>query len=98
MYKGGYRMVDLHGVDIIPDAETAATVPGTYAAIEGAHRKAILITGFVVDGVEQHDHFLNFWLDDGVYTAMYRLDEDGKHVFLTINDDDEVELTTETGE
>lgn len=88
MLETGIQVLDLKDIDLEPDAETAAVIKGAYETIEGT-RKAILVTGLVIDGVEQHSAFLVFTVDSGNYVAMI-----GNSYILTITDDDEVTITT----
>lgn len=54
---GGYQIIDLKNIDIdSAGGINTITVAGVYDLIE-ATRKPILITGIVIDGIEQHDAF-----------------------------------------
>lgn len=66
MLKGGYKIVDFKDVNITTDA--GATVIGVYESIEASHRKAIMISGIVIDGVEKPDCFIDCSVADGNYT------------------------------
>lgn len=91
-YKGGYKLVDLNNVNIEPDAVTAAVVPGAYDAIEASHRKRIVVTGLVVDGVEQNDREVDFVSTEAGFVATLVMPE-AAYIF-TVDDDDKVTLTT----
>lgn len=57
MIKGGYKIIDFQDVNLTSDA--GVTVVGTYEAIEGSHRKPLLISGITIDGVEKNDCFVS---------------------------------------
>ena len=65
MKKGGYQIIDLGDVNI---TSTGATVPGIHKAIESSYRKAILISGVTLNGVEQRDCFVDCTKASGNYT------------------------------
>lgn len=56
MKKGGYKIIDFGDVDI--KSEGGATVAGIYESIENSYRKALLISGVTIDGVEKRDCFV----------------------------------------
>lgn len=64
--KGGYKIVDFEDINIT--TENGATVVGVYESIESSHRKAILISGVTIDGVEKPDCFISCDISDGNYT------------------------------
>lgn len=66
MLKGGYHVLDLGDVNIT--SESGATVSGVYESIEGSHRKAILLSGVTIDGVEYRDTFVDAESSDNTYT------------------------------
>lgn len=53
--NGGYKIVDFKDQNITSDA--GITVVGIYEAVENT-RKAILVSGITLDGVEQRDAFV----------------------------------------
>lgn len=57
MKRGGYHVIDFGDVNITTDG--GATIAGIYESIEGSYRKAILVSGVTIDGVEQRDTFVN---------------------------------------
>lgn len=65
MLKGGYKIIDFQDVNIT--TENGATVVGIYEEIEKSHRKAILISGVTIDGVEKPDCFIDCEVQDGNY-------------------------------
>lgn len=65
MLKGGYKIVDFKDVDITTEAGGA--VAGIFEEIEGSYRKALLVSGVTIDGVEQRDTFVNPTVNDGAY-------------------------------
>lgn len=64
--NGGYKVVDFKDVNIT--TADGATVVGVYEEIEGSHRKAILVSGVTLDGVEQRDTFVDPVVNSGSYT------------------------------
>lgn len=65
MLKGGYHIVDFKDVNITTG--TVVTVVGVYESIESSHRKAILLSGVTIDGVEKTDCFVDCEISDGNY-------------------------------
>lgn len=63
--NGGYKVVDFKDIDITADGDVVA---GVYEEIEGSHRKAILVSGVTLDGVEQRDTFVDPVVNSGDYT------------------------------
>lgn len=66
MLRGGYHIVDFKDVNI--SSTDGAVIAGIYEEIEGSYRKAILVSGITIDGVEQRDTFVNPVSGDGNYT------------------------------
>lgn len=66
MKNGGYAIIDFGDNDIVTG--TGATIEGIYEAIEGSYRKAILISGITVDGIEKRDCFVCPEITDSNYT------------------------------
>lgn len=64
--KGGYHIVDFKDVNILTDG--GATVIGVYESIEQNHRKAIMVTGVTIDGVEKPACFIDCEVADGSYS------------------------------
>lgn len=81
MSTGGYQIIDLENYDFSP--ETAQTIVGVYAKIEGT-RKPILLSNIVVDGKEFHDVFISPKLSGTTYSfEIY----DEYNVSITDNDE-----------
>lgn len=84
MVRGGYHILDFKDQNITTDA--GATIVGIYESIEGSYRKAILVSGVTIDGVEYRDTFVNPTSGDNNYTfSAY-----GKT--FTITNDDKVTI------
>lgn len=84
MVKGGYKIIDFKDINIT--TANGATVTGVYESIESSHRKALLISGVVIDGVEKNDCFIDCSVADGSYSfSAY-----GKT--FTISNDDAVKI------
>lgn len=56
MKRGGYHIVDFKDQNIT--SSEGITLVGIYEEIEGSYRKAILVSGITLDGVEQRDTFV----------------------------------------
>lgn len=66
MLKGGYKIVDFRDVNI--ETENGAVITGIYDGLENNHRKAVMISGVVIDGVEKPNCFVDCEITDGSYT------------------------------
>lgn len=64
--NGGYKILDFKDQGIT--TETGGTVAGIFEEIEGSHRKAILVSGVTIDGVEHRDTFVDPVVNAGNYT------------------------------
>lgn len=82
MKTGGYQIIDLQNQ---PLSDSAVNIPGTYDLIEST-RKAILLSGINIGGVEYHDTFIEVSVDSGNYTTTVY----GKT--LTITSDDNITI------
>ena len=65
MFKGGYKLIDLHNVNLKTGVGT--TIKGIYDAIKSSYRKPLVLTGVVLDSVEVSDLFVNITVDSGNY-------------------------------
>lgn len=84
MLKGGYQIIDLQNKEL--QLTVGMTYEGIYDKIEGT-RKAILISGFNLDGKEYHDTFVELDVSGSSYTGTIY----GKTI--TISDTDVVTIT-----
>ena len=57
MIKGGYKIIDFKDVNIL--TSKGATVPRIYDDIKKSYRKAIMVSGITIDGVEKPDCFVD---------------------------------------
>lgn len=64
--NGGYKILDFKDQNIT--AADGGTVVGIFEEIEASHRKAILVSGVTIDGVEQRDTFVDPVVNAGSYT------------------------------
>lgn len=55
MRNGGYKIIDLKGVDV----KSGATIEGVYAAVKET-LKPIVLAGLNINGTEYKDLFVNF--------------------------------------
>lgn len=85
--NGGYKIIDLKNSNFTLDGD-AITIKGVYDSVENSHRKAILLSGIVIDGVEKPNRFVTFISESGSYIATMA---DAK---ITITAEDAVTLTT----
>lgn len=53
--NGGYKIVDLKDKNI---TSTGVTIKGVHESLEATYRKAVMITGLTIDGVEKNDTFV----------------------------------------
>lgn len=67
MLKGGYQILNLEGIAFT--SGISQTVRNAYEAIEGT-RKAILVSGLEVDGVEYRDTFVDFTVKSGNFVGV----------------------------
>lgn len=63
--KGGYQSVDFKDVNITADG---AVVTGIYESIEGSYRKALLVEGVTIDGVEKRSCFVDCEAGEGNFS------------------------------
>lgn len=66
MIRGGYHVVDFGDQNITTEA--GVTIAGIYNSFEGSYRKAILVSGVTLEGVEQRDTFVDVTHGDNAYT------------------------------
>lgn len=55
--NGGYQIINLNNLDFSDDGTSVYTIDGIHQSLEES-MKAVLLTGIVIDGVEQHDCFV----------------------------------------
>lgn len=63
--KGGYQVVDFGDVNITADG---ATITGIYESIESTYRKALLVEGVTLEGVEKRACFVECEAGEGNFT------------------------------
>ena len=93
MNVGGYQIIDFNGYDFT-SANHSVVIDGIYEKIEGT-MKPILLTGVVLDGVEQRNAFVNLEVYEGTYRIMSSYYSGGYIVNITISDNDVVTCTFE---
>ena len=82
MKNGGYKVIDLKDNNLVTSA-AAIEITGIHAAIENSYRKASLLSGIVIDGVEKNDAFITVTVSGSAYTiSVY-----GKTITITSDDD-----------
>lgn len=69
MTKGGYQIIDLSGYSFTN--ETSVDVKDIYEKFEG-NRKAILISGLDIDGVEVRDFFAQPYIEDSNFVVEFK--------------------------
>lgn len=84
-YKGGYKIIDLQNIALL----SGGTIKGIYAKIEASYRKAILLSGIVISGVEKNDVMTK---PEVVGTSFVFRDIYGYDV--TIEDDDTISVAS----
>ena len=65
MFKGGYKLINLHNVNLKTGVGT--TINGVYDAIKSSYSKPLILTGVVLGSVEINDTFVNVTIDNGNY-------------------------------
>lgn len=65
---GGYKIVDLKDTNLETTNTDGVTIAGIYASVENNHRKALLLNGIVIDGVEKANAFITATAGDNEYT------------------------------
>lgn len=95
MQRGGYQILDLKNVPL--KSGSAHMFEGIYELVEGT-RKATLISGLNVGGVEYHDIFVNFSVVGQTYYGFFNITKDGsalKSVAIKIENTNAVTVTVE---
>lgn len=87
--KGGYQIVDLQNIDLLGEN---LKIDGIHAKIESANRKAIMLTGIVIDEVEKHAVYVIPVVDSGSYVLKGIYGKD-----ITINADDTIVVENASG-
>lgn len=80
MLKGGYKIIDLKDTNLT--TAQAKTIKGIHEDIENSYRKAILLSGIVLEGVEKNDVFVEVSNSSGTYTITVY----GKTITITSED------------
>lgn len=83
--KGGYKIINFKNVNI--ETGNSAIITGVYDAIETSYSKALMLSGLMIDSVEQGDFFANYNLNDTAFEFNYNGGT------LSINQNDEVSYT-----
>lgn len=86
--KGGYKIIDLQDVNLVTG--TASKIAGIHDAIENNYRKATLVSGIIIDGLEKADRFVAFENAGGDYVGILYEATTNAKTYLTITDADEV--------
>lgn len=89
----GYQIVSLKNINIIPNGDTII-ISGIHKKIEGSHRKAIMLSDIVIDGVERNSRYTEFVVLDGAYVGYLAISGD-VNVKITIDADDNVKIENE---
>ena len=93
MQKGGYQIIDLR--DHAHTAGIGEIHEGIYDKIEGT-RKAILLSGLILDGVEYHDIFIFPTVNGSNYVAVVGENPTlNTKIIMNIEDTDVVTFTNE---
>lgn len=66
MIKGGYKIIDFKDENI-PNGQSPVTISGIYESIENNYRKACLLSGLTLAGVEKADIFRNPTVSESNY-------------------------------
>lgn len=87
---GGYKLIDLKGVNLIPGANFV-TVPGIYNAIEST-RKLTIFTNCVLNGVEKNERSVNLGVKDGNFEGLIGIATNGYGLNIVISPEDGVKV------
>lgn len=90
--RGGYKIIDLQNVNFTIDEPQ--TIAGIYNAVESSHRKPILISNFVLSGVEKPDRYCTLRLDNSAYVGSIAVSTDGDVLSIEITDSDTITIST----
>lgn len=90
----GFITIDLKDTSITIGGAPVKIV-GIHERIEGNHRRATLITGLVLDGVECSDRWVNFRPTSHGFVGLIGFNDSYLHLMLNINADDEVSVFEE---
>lgn len=86
IYKGGYQIIDFTGKEI---DTTGITIPGVYAAIEGATKPILAANVYAPDGFGEL--VLNFYVNLALESSDFVILQNASYK-ITVNDDDLVKL------
>ncbi len=89
---GGYKLIDLKGINLIPDA-SPVEVPGIYDLIEST-RKHTIFANYVLDGVEKPERSVNLGVKNGNFEGNIGLDTNANGLNIVISPDDRVKVVT----
>lgn len=92
--SGGYKLIDLKDTNI-PISGDGVKVKGIYNEIESNYRKAVMVTGLTIGGVECSDRWLNFRVLDGAYVGLLGFNDAYLHLLLKVEADDTVSIFEE---
>lgn len=87
--KGGYQILNLKNINLT--VETPAVITEAYETLEGNYKKAVLVTGFTVNGAEVGDFFTLPYVSESNYVIKVAVGE--VNYTITISADDKVTLT-----
>lgn len=94
MTKGGYQIINLN--DHPHTSGVGAVHEGIYDKIEGT-RKAILLSGIIIDGVEYHDTYIFPTVNGTNYVAVVGVNPTTNEEYVVnIQDNDVVTFTKTT--
>ena len=88
MKIGGYQIIDLENRNL--QINVGMVFNGIYELIEGT-RKPILLSGIQLNGIELHDSFVDFIVQEGSFVTS--LSVGGQTGTLTVTDRDVVTVT-----
>ena len=96
--RGGYQIIDFQNIPITTGTEE--TIPGIYEMIEGSYRKATMISGLVLNGIELPNFFCKLTKGRDSYIGTIGIEVTNEtsviETTITISVDDGVTITTST--
>lgn len=67
--KGGYKIINFKNINIKTGNST--TIKGIYELIEANYKKALMISGLMIDDIVQSDFFANYKVNNSNFEIAY---------------------------
>lgn len=86
----GYQIISLRNINIPIDG-SAVKIAGIHNAIESNHRKPVLLSDIILDGVERSSRYVEFVVSGGSYMGYIAISDAG-NLTITIDSADNVTI------